>query len=198
MLTWCRPQSQWRMIAFPQPPAGSTAESLQISSTRPIAALVPGELMRQTPPPDSIGRSCTLEPRVGNRGTPGKTTDAYAIPGLHSASWRLSTGMRCTCGLFLCFVGKPESADRPRESKMSTPDRVARLCFRELDLLPSIGPKVRRIEPPFEIRFSRRPFGIEHGEPCRIAVSPFDHHVLTKNSLEGKAEAQRRSSVTVR
>src|SRR5882724_2749836 len=61
----------------------------------------------------------------------------------------------------------------------------------ECHSLPAILTKIRRIEPALEICLSERPFGIEHGEPCRVPVSPLDDHVLPENPLEAETQAQR-------
>jgi len=36
----------------------------------------------------------------------------------------------------------------------------------------------------FKIRFSGGPFRIEHRKPCRVAISPFNDHVLAKDTFE--------------
>src|ERR1700720_735719 len=78
-----------------------------------------------------------------------------------------------------------------RGSALSSRDAIER---RERRLLPAIRVKIRGIEPALKIRFARRPFGIEHGEPCRIPISAFDNHVLSENSLERKTKTQRGST----
>ena len=56
--------------------------------------------------------------------------------------------------------------------------------------LPAIFGKVGRIEPALEIGLALWPFGIQHGEPRGIPISPFDDHVLAENSFKPETEAQ--------
>ena len=51
-----------------------------------------------------------------------------------------------------------------------------------------LGIEILRREPCLEGPLDRRPFGIQHGEPGRVAVAALDDHVLPEHALEGEAE----------
>src|ERR1700687_4203332 len=61
----------------------------------------------------------------------------------------------------------------------------------ERRLLPAMLIKICGVKPALKIRPSHRPLRIEHGESCRVAISPLDDHVLPENPFEPEAEAQR-------
>src|SRR5258708_40281973 len=61
----------------------------------------------------------------------------------------------------------------------------------QLLALAAVGVEVLRREPALERGFARRPVGGQHGEPGGVAVAALDDHVVAKNALVAKAEAQR-------
>src|SRR5438552_11285361 len=83
------------------------------------------------------------------------------------------------------------SIGRERSRNLCPWDQIKR---RKRALLPPLGIKIVCMQPALKSCLSRRPFGIEHGKPGRIAISALDYHVLPENPLEGKAETQRRPS----
>src|SRR5260221_6028935 len=64
----------------------------------------------------------------------------------------------------------------------------------QLLALAAVGVEVLRREPALERGFARRPVGGQHGEPGGVAAAALDDHVVAKNALVAKAEAQRRAA----
>src|SRR5436853_7893914 len=67
----------------------------------------------------------------------------------------------------------------------------ARVQPRQAYPLPACRVEIFRHKPALEGRLARRPFGIEHRVPGRVAVAALDDHVLAEEALEGEAETQR-------
>src|SRR5688500_910884 len=63
---------------------------------------------------------------------------------------------------------------------------------RESGLLSAVLEVIGR-EPALERGLARRPFGIEHGEICGVAVAALGDGVLAQHALEYEAVAQRRT-----
>src|SRR5215831_6673190 len=59
--------------------------------------------------------------------------------------------------------------------------------------LPAIVIEVNRIEPKFERCLACGPLGVEHREPCGVAIPAFDNHVLSEDAFEGEPVSQCRA-----
>src|SRR5271170_4211669 len=189
----------------------NTAECF--SSARPLALTLPSTRPKTTRSPATMSAWITpLAPTVNRlpvrvmlpSSTPSRKKSSSPV-----TSPRMQIPLPITVPELLVMWCPPIATTLWAESRASNHRNVADGSFCDTQLvhrnlmpiqggkrkfLPARLLKVGGREPLFEACPAPGPFRVQHGKPGRIAVAPLDDHVLAKQSLEDKAQAQRRAA----
>src|SRR6516225_10535636 len=76
-------------------------------------------------------------------------------------------------------------------SLLLIPSSCSGIQCSEAHALDALCIEILGVQPAFEVALAHRPFAVEHGEPCVVAITALGNHVLAESTLVDKPITQR-------